>query len=117
MDINFNELFGAPPAEGEQSLSGGHIQIEPQQQSPLDNETLKEINKARYIIKRYELHRQVTNGAIQQIEKDLGKQDPLLLLLMAIEALDHATGGYDGYYKRIKARADELGLEIGTYKP
>ena len=77
------------------------------------NQLLEQAGK---IVKDYRQKRAAAEGIMQQIEKDIGKQDPLLLLLFAAEALDRMSGGGDQYIKRLEARAAAAGIGIEPYK-
>ena len=125
MALDFTELFtGTPertttPAESPQPLPPIIPPPRPQNavESPLApsmDEAL--VNIARKIIHDHEIYREMTDGIMQQIEQDIGKQDPLLLLLFAAEALDRLSGRGDGYIKRLEEKAKAAGLTIGKYK-
>lgn len=62
------------------------------------------IDLAREIVYNYRISRQITEGAMLQLEKDLaeGKNNLTTLILYLTEALDRASGGGDQYYKRAK---------------
>jgi hypothetical protein len=118
MQIDFDKLFGAAPAEPEQGngSSPQNIEISPPQ-GLLEPAERADIEKALKVLHDYKIFRQITDGIMQQIEQDVGKQDPLLLLLMAAEALDRISGRGDGYYKRLKACIDAAGLKVKPYEP
>ena len=81
---------------------------------PLENKLL--IEQAEKIVKDYRQKREAAAGIMKQIEQDIGKQDPMLLLLFAAEALDRLSGGGDSYIKRLEAKAKAAGVNIQPYK-
>ena len=81
--------------------------------APLERELLLE--QAVRIVKDYKQKRAAAEGIMKQIEQDIGKQDPMLLLLFAAEALDRMSGGGDRYIKRLEEKAAAAGIEVKPY--
>lgn len=72
-------------------------------QSLTDPTTDRElIDLARQIVTRNRISREITEGVMLQLEKDLaeGKNNLPTLILFLSEALDRASGGGDQYIKR-----------------
>ena len=82
--------------------------------APSERELLFE--QAVRIVKDYKQKRAAAEGIMRQIEQDIGKQDPMLLLLFAAEALDRMSGGGDSYIKRLEEKAAAAGIEAEPYK-
>lgn len=81
--------------------------------APLERELLLE--QAVRIVKDYKQKRAAAEGIMKQIEQDIGKQEPMLLLLFAAEALDRLCGGGDRYIKRLEEKAAAAGIEAEQY--
>lgn len=106
-------------AEPPQGLNPSNYTPNPQNavQSPLDPlESKLLVEQAAKIVRDYRQKRAAAAGIMQQIEQDIGKQDPMLLLLFAAEALDRLSGGGDSYIKRLEDRAKAAGINIQPYK-
>lgn len=70
------------------------------------------ITTAQKIIQRNKIAREITEGVITQLEKDLadGKDNLPILILFLSEALDRASGGGDQYIKRAERALKDRGL-------
>ena len=79
---------------------------------PSERELLFE--QAVRIVKDYKRKRSAAEGIMRQIEQDIGKQDPMLLMFVA-EALDRMSGGGDRYIKRLEEKAAAAGIEVKPY--
>lgn len=68
----------------------------------LTAEQLRLLKTAREIVTRNKISREITEGVMLQLEKDLaeGKNNLPTLILFLSEALDRASGGGDQYIKR-----------------
>ena len=104
------------PTEPKQSNKGQTIPQQAQNavQSPLaafTDEQQKLLNAAREIVKRYKISREITEGAMLQLEKDLaeGKNNLPLNILCLVEALDRSSGGGDQYIKRAEQALKKSG--------
>ena len=77
-------------------------------------EQLKLINTAREIVKEYKITREIAEGAMLQLEKDLaeGKDDLTVNLLFLTEALDRVTGGGDQFIFRAEKALRAAGHQI-----
>lgn len=129
MDLDFSKLWGNSensPADEQRAAEMPPQDIKPSNYTPNPQNAVQStldptennliIEQARKIVLDYRQKREATEGIMQQIEQDIGKQDPLLLLLFAAEALDRLSGYGDGYIKRLEDRATAAGLTIGEYK-
>lgn len=81
----------------------------PSQRTPDPSEREQLFLQAYRIISDYKQKRAAAEGIMRQIEKDIGKKDPLTLLLLAAEALDRMSGGGDRYIKRLQQKARSAG--------
>lgn len=73
---------------------------------------LELLETAREIIMRNRLSREITEGAMLQLEKDLAeKKDLANIVLYLSEALDRSSGGGDRYIKRAIKALEENGYK------
>lgn len=127
MNLDFSFIRGtdtpteaeSKPAEARERLTS--INIPPQNKtpyrasySPIQPTADKElIELAKGIVNRYEISKEITEGVMLQLEKDLAenkKNLPAIILYLS-EALDRASGGGDQYIKRA-----EKALTAAGYK-
>lgn len=107
------------PTEARKGQEGQFSQATPQNasQSPTaayTAEQLELLKTAREIVTRHKISREITEGVMLQLEKDLaeGKDNLPTLILFLTEALDRVSGGGDHYIKRAEKALRDSGHTV-----
>ena len=122
MDFDFDFMNKTPteppskPPEAQERAKGANYTAEPQSISQSVTEAYRGKSEellatAREIIIRDRLKREITEGIMLQLEKDLSEHKnnlPKLLMYLA-EALDRSSGGGDQYILRVEKSLKDNG--------